>query len=115
MVLGAWGEARAVEYLQKQNYKIFARNWRYKNHHEIDIVAAYDKTLIAVEVKTHHFPQNTKPFEQVTTHKIRQIKQALELYSREFDLVIGAKRIDVISVVKDPFSLEHFCSVDFVL
>ena len=49
--LGALGEALAVEFLQKNKYKIVERNWRFKKA-EIDIIAQKSGVLVVVEVKT---------------------------------------------------------------
>jgi len=113
--LGAWGESQAQEYLKKLGFTILARNWRYKNRHEIDIVATYNKELIAIEVKPHAQPLDTKPFEQVNSHKFRQIRQALELFGKERNIQNVAMRVDVVSIVKFPFSIEYFAYADFTL
>ncbi len=48
---GAEGEAKALEFLKKEGFKILAQNWRAK-HLEIDIIAEKKKMLHFVEVKT---------------------------------------------------------------
>ncbi|NCS32623.1 YraN family protein [bacterium] len=115
MQVGAWGEHRATTYLVENGFTILARNWRFKNRHEIDIVATKDDELVAIEVKTHAYPQETMPFEQVTKSKSRQITQALEIFAKEHNAHNMPLRIDVISIIRHPFSLEYFKSADFTL
>ena len=49
--LGKWGENLAAEYLQDKGYEILERDWK-SGHHDLDIVAKEDDTLVVVEVKT---------------------------------------------------------------
>ena len=50
-ILGHFGELMALNYLQKQGFRLWERNWRLKRG-EIDIIGKIDDTLIIVEVKT---------------------------------------------------------------
>ena len=47
LALGAWGEDRAVEYLQRQGLKILERNFRTPVG-EIDIIACDKRSLIFI-------------------------------------------------------------------
>ena len=47
--LGKWGENLAAEYLQDKGYEILERDWK-SGHHDLDIVAKEDDTLVVVEV-----------------------------------------------------------------
>ncbi len=49
--LGKKGENLAVEFLQKEGYKILDRNWTFQKA-EIDIIAQKDEILAVIEVKT---------------------------------------------------------------
>ena len=49
--VGNYGEDKAVNYLQLNEYLIIARNWRTRNG-EIDIIAYKEDTLVFIEVKT---------------------------------------------------------------
>ena len=48
--LGAWGEEKAAEFLQKKGYRILARNYRVRTG-ELDLVAETESFLVFVEVK----------------------------------------------------------------
>ena len=48
--LGKKGEEIAVEYLQKEGYRILAHNWYY-DHKEVDIIARQGDEIVIVEVK----------------------------------------------------------------
>ena len=49
--LGNLGEKIALNYLQKENYRILERNF-YCRQGEIDIIAQKQKEIVFVEVKT---------------------------------------------------------------
>ena len=49
--LGKWGEDLAADYLRDKGYVIIDRDWK-SGHHDLDIVAKEDETLVIVEVKT---------------------------------------------------------------
>ncbi|MDD5164906.1 MAG: YraN family protein, partial [Patescibacteria group bacterium] len=51
-LLGNLGEDLAVEFLEKQGYKIIERNLKTGRVGEIDIIARKDGELIFIEVKT---------------------------------------------------------------
>ncbi|NTV30905.1 YraN family protein [candidate division WWE3 bacterium] len=113
LTIGKTGEDEAAEYLINAGFKIVSRNWRYKNHHEIDIICkSPDGDIIAVEVKTHDQPNETAPFEMVTPAKIHRIKQSLEMFIREEYAITPALRVDVISIILHPFRIEHFVGVE---
>lgn len=48
---GNFGENEAAKFLEKNGYKISARNYRY-SHYEIDIIAEDTESIVFVEVKT---------------------------------------------------------------
>jgi putative endonuclease len=68
--LGALGEALAVEFLQKNKYKIVERNWRFKKA-EIDIIAQKNNVLAIVEVKTRSSNYFGNPQDFVNQKKIK--------------------------------------------
>ena len=47
---GDTGENLAIQYLEKQGYKILAQKWHCQ-YGELDIVAQHTQTLVFVEVK----------------------------------------------------------------
>lgn len=111
--VGVEGETEAVSFLNANGYVVLEQNWRFKNHHEVDIIAlSPDGDIVGIEVKTDTEPQEVAPFERVTREKITRLKQALELYVNQYTESEPAMRIDVISVVLRPLSIEHFVGVE---
>lgn len=105
---GRFGEDQAAKYLQDKGCQIQHRNWR-TGHLEIDIIA-YDpncKILIFVEVKLRQTADFGYPEEAVNRKKMDKLQSAIERYVAEFDYQ-GAIRMDLISVIVDPFQIEHF-------
>jgi putative endonuclease len=106
-VLGKTGEDVAIEYLEKQGYRILHRNWR-KGSYEIDIVARTDDELVIIEVKTRSDNVYSDPEDAVTNRKINHIISATDLYIKLFNVELPA-RFDIISIVgKAPyFEIDH--------
>lgn len=81
--VGARGEQIAINYLQKQGYRILARNYRNRLG-EIDIIARHGTDLVFIEVKTRSDRLFGSPFDAVTAAKQRKLsKVALEYLSRQ--------------------------------
>jgi len=107
--LGKKGEDIAVAYLQKEGYRILARNWFY-DHKEIDIIARQGEEIVIVEVKTREGDYFEEPWEAVSTQKIRNLIEATQgwLLQKEIDL---ETRFDVISIIFSDdvtYELTHF-------
>ena len=49
--LGKWGEDMAEAYLLEKGYSILERDWK-SGHHDLDIIARDEDTLVIIEVKT---------------------------------------------------------------
>ncbi|XCB29775.1 YraN family protein [Arcanobacterium hippocoleae] len=76
--LGAWGEAKASEYLESLGFQVLARNWRCR-FGEVDLVV-FDpqiRAVIAVEVKTRRSVQAGIPEEAITPEKLRRIRMLI--------------------------------------
>ncbi|MCM1377081.1 MAG: YraN family protein [Clostridium sp.] len=105
--LGQFGEEMAMEHLMKEGYVIRERNWRAKNHAEIDIIAQYGEMIVFVEVKSRSGTFQD-PLEAVTPKKIRKIISGANIYMKmvEHDY---SYRFDIISIkgTPDHFELEH--------
>ena len=114
--VGQQGERVAEEFLVRQRFKILDRNWRHKNHKEVDLVAlAPNQQLVAVEVRSHNTSQAYEPFESIQTSKIQRLKQALSIYAEQNLDYLPPMRIDVVSVILQPRKIEHFESVDLYM
>lgn len=105
--LGKKGEDVAVAYLQKHGYVIKQRNWR-KGHFELDIIAAKDKELIVIEVKTRSNTQFAQPEDAVDLPKIRRTVRAADTYMKLFQ-IDASVRFDIITVVgkNGSFEINH--------
>ncbi|MBP2617282.1 YraN family protein [Chryseobacterium jejuense] len=96
---GKIAEDMAADYLQKNGYKILARNFRFQKA-EIDITAEKDGLIIIVEVKARSTDAFMLPQEAVTKTKIRSIVLAANHYLEKFDKQ-NEVRFDIISVLPD--------------
>ncbi|WP_298365102.1 YraN family protein [uncultured Lutibacter sp.] len=105
--LGEKGEQLAVEFLQKNNYKILERNWRFKKA-EVDIIAIKNDILIAVEVKTRTSNYFGNPQDFVNQKKIQLLVEALNEYVVSKDLDVEV-RFDIIAIIenKNTSKIEH--------
>lgn len=107
-VLGNLGEEIAVEYLQKENYKIIERNF-YCKQGEIDIVAQKQKEIIFIEVKTRTNNLFGMPAEAVNATKQKHIKQSANYFLCKNDLLEAYTRFDVIEIklINGKFEINH--------
>jgi putative endonuclease len=96
---GKIAEDLAVEYLQKNGYKILVRNFRFQKA-EIDIIAEKDNLIVVVEVKARSTDAFMLPQEAVTKTKIKLIVSAANHYLEKFNKNQEV-RFDIISVLPD--------------
>jgi putative endonuclease len=95
---GDSGEAIAVSYLEKNGYRILARNYRTPIG-EIDIIAMEGKTLVFAEVKTRSTHRFGHPKEAVTSRKQRKISMAALYYLKGTGSLHRKARFDVVSIL----------------
>ncbi len=105
--LGKKGEEEAAAFLQKKNYLILERNYRFLKA-EIDIIAQKEDTLVAVEVKTRSTSEFGNPQDFVKPKKIKLMLKAFDHYINTNDLDVEA-RFDIIAIVKNKLGtrIEH--------
>ncbi len=105
--LGTLGEELAVDFLQKNGYKILEQNWVFQKA-EIDIIAQKENILAIVEVKTRSSIDFGLPQDFVKPKKIQLLVKAVNEYviSNDLDLEI---RFDIIAINKEQkdFNIEH--------
>lgn len=105
--LGVLGETLAVEFLQKNNYRIIERNWRFKKA-EVDVIAQKENVLAVVEVKTRSSDYFGNPQDFVNQKKINLLTEAINEYviSRDLDVEV---RFDIIAITKNKnnVDIEH--------
>lgn len=110
--LGNLGEKLAIQYLQKQKYKILAQHWQ-KKIGEIDIIAQdKDKTIVFVEVKTRTSCDFGPACEAVDFIKQRKLIKTAQYYLLENNKSDLPWRIDVLTLEldfdKDMAHIRHF-------
>lgn len=105
--LGKKGEELAVEFLQKNGYKILDKNWRFKKA-EIDIIALKKDVLAVVEVKTRSTSYFGNPQDFVNQKKIQLLVEAINEYVISKDLDVEV-RFDIVAIIKNnqDFNIEH--------
>lgn len=105
--LGKKGEKIAVDFLQKNEYKILEKNYRYLKA-EVDIIAEKNNVLVAVEVKTRSSDYFGDPQDFITPKKIKLLVSAIDFYVVEKDLDVEV-RFDIIAILinKKGTKLEH--------
>lgn len=96
---GKKAEDMAADYLQKNGYRILARNFRFQKA-EIDIIAEKDEFIIIIEVKARSTDAFMLPQEAVTKTKIKSIVSAANHYLEEYGRQ-NEVRFDIISVLPD--------------
>lgn len=105
--LGTLGEELAVEFLEKNGYKILETNWTFQKA-EVDIIAQKGTLLAVVEVKTRSSIDFGLPQDFVKPKKIQLLVKAINEYviSRELDVDV---RFDIIAIQKENkgFVIEH--------
>ena len=107
--LGKSGEEAALQYLEKNKYRVIARSFRMFRG-EIDIIAYDRKTLVFFEVKTRKSREFGVPEESVTPNKQRQIMKIANGFLAKNNLQNVECRFDVISLFftdDNKYSIHH--------
>jgi putative endonuclease len=100
---GRRGEDLAYRYLQREGYKVVARNYRSKSGKgEIDLLGWDGQMLACVEVKTRKNADFGRPEEFVGGEKRRQLIRAAHNFARRAKVDPARLRYDVISVILEP-------------
>ncbi|MGV3540497.1 MAG: YraN family protein [Rufibacter sp.] len=95
--IGQQGEAAAEAFLQQRGFQILARNYRYKRA-EVDLIAAQEKLLVLVEVKTRSSHSYGFPEEAISQRKEEMLHLAANHYIEQTDWQHEV-RFDVISIL----------------
>lgn len=107
--LGLKGEQAAVRYLNTKGYRILEQRYRAAQG-EIDIIAAHNRTLVFIEVKTRRSTNYGIPAESVTSAKQEKIRKTALAYIQNGNHKYQGFRFDVISLLLKPdgsFLIEH--------
>ncbi len=107
---GAWGEIFAARYLRDNGYDIISSNYVCR-FGELDIVAAKDKTVCFVEVKTRNIKTKFRPMESVDEGKQKRLELTAEsfLSAAKIDAEF---RFDVCEVYVDDNDL--LCNINYI-
>jgi putative endonuclease len=94
-VIGSKNEARAIEFLQREGYRIIEQNYYARKLGELDIVAMYDDVLHFIEVKSGQ--TDFDPVYNFTPSKQRKVINSAYYYMKvkNLDMVFS---IDLIVV-----------------
>jgi putative endonuclease len=103
--MGKTGEAVACAFLKAGGYRILHTNWRF-GRYELDIVAAGERELVVVEVKSRAPDYLVAPELAVDHVKIRRIAAAADEYVIQFNVSLPV-RFDVVCLTGD----ERHCTV----
>lgn len=108
---GAWGEAAACAWLERQGCRLCARNFRTR-YGEIDIIAVCGAYLVFVEVKTRRDDRFAAACEYVTPAKQKKLTLAAEQWLQEHPTTLQP-RFDVIEVYgTEPGRAPRICHLE---
>ena len=95
-ITGAWGEAKAAEYLGKKHYTLVAAGY-YCKFGEIDLIVKNRKYLVFVEVKLRKNADFAQAHEYVDRRKQGRLKTTASMYLAENPTRLQP-RFDVIEI-----------------
>ena len=95
-IAGAWGEAKAAEFLRKKHYILVAAGFRCK-FGEIDLIVKDRKYLVFVEVKLRKNAKFAQALEYVDRRKQDRIRTTATMYLAENPTRLQP-RFDVIEI-----------------
>ena len=99
---GAWGERMAAKHLRRKGYKILARNVRFGNEGELDLVIRSRTTLVFIEVKTRKNEDFGRPGAAVDRGKTKALRRAARAYLKRLRAKPKHYRFDLVEVVGTP-------------
>jgi putative endonuclease len=95
--LGDFGERYALNHLQKQGYKLIAKNYRCKAG-EIDLIAKEGGDIVFIEVRTRKGRGFGTPEESVNRLKQAKLIQVAQSYLEAANQENAGWRIDVVAI-----------------
>lgn len=95
-LLGAWGEAKAAEYLKRKHYKIVSTGYRCR-FGEIDVIASDKGNIVFVEVKLRRSDSFAQALEFVDINKQNRLRKTASMYLCENPTDLQP-RFDVIEI-----------------
>jgi putative endonuclease len=104
--IGQRAEQVAAEYLEREGYRVLARNWR-RRECEIDIVAVKGRTVHLVEVKYRQTEVAGSGLEYITAQKLRQMAYAAKRWVAE-NRWNGVYVLSAVEVSGETFEVTEF-------
>ena len=95
-IAGAWGEAKAAEYLRRKGYILVAQGYR-SRFGEIDLIVKNRKFLVFVEVKLRKNADFARAREYVDFRKQERIRTTASIYLSQNPTALQP-RFDVIEL-----------------
>lgn len=95
-IAGAWGEAKAAEYLRRKGYALVAQGYR-SRFGEIDLIVKNRKFLVFAEVKLRKNADFARAREYVDFRKQERIRTTTSIYLSENPTGLQP-RFDVIEI-----------------
>lgn len=93
---GAWGEAKAAEYLKRKHYRLLATGYR-SRFGEIDLIVCNRRYLVFVEVKLRKSDRFAQAREFVDYRKQERLRITASVYLEQFPTELQP-RFDVIEI-----------------
>ncbi len=106
MQIGKTGEKQAARYLEGNGVAVLTMNY-HTPYGEIDIIGKKGDLLIFCEVKTRTSQKFGFPEESVTMKKKNALINSSLFYLQENDLLDSSWRIDVISILKNGYTVQY--------
>lgn len=97
----------AALFYEQSGFEILERNW-HAAHKEIDLIAAKDKLIVFIEVKSSSTEKFGHPAERVDQNKIKNLTAAAEQYLIDNNIEGYDMRFDVVTFTGG--RLEHYPS-----
>ncbi len=98
-------EKLAAKFLEDNGYRIIELNWQ-AGHKEIDIIAAKDKTVVFIEVKSSRTDEYGHPSERLDRRKQENLIMAAQKFINDKNLQGYDYRFDLITFFEG--KLEHY-------
>jgi putative endonuclease len=110
---GKKGEALAISWLEKNGFRILARNWRH-GRLEVDVIASRNDLLHFIEIKSRRGNRFGQPEESVDEKKLNNMMSAGDEYQYqhpEWERI----QFDILSISQRNSFTEYFLIEDVYL
>jgi len=107
-------ELLAIQYLQKNWYRILDTNFKFGRFGEIDLIAEKESLTVFIEVKYRTSTRFWTPEESITAHKLSKCRKTVEYYCKKHNIDFEMIRFDAITILKEVEShkLTHYRNIE---